>query len=106
MVLDPADYSWSSHAGYVGKRSDRLITPHPLYWELGNTPFSREAAYRDLVRTGVPPERQRALTDSAMQGWALGEPDYVADLQRRTRRRVQKGSSGRPPSQRNPSPII
>jgi putative transposase len=74
-----------------------LITPHPLFWELGNTPFSREAAYRDLVRAGIPIQQQAALTDSALRGWALGEADYVADLQRRTARRVTKTRAGRPP---------
>jgi putative transposase len=97
MVADPADYRWSSHASYVGRRVDRLVTPHPLYWEMGNTPFAREAAYRELVHSGVSSEQQRALTDSALRGWALGEPDYVADLQRRTERRITKAKAGRPP---------
>jgi putative transposase len=96
MVADPAAYPWSSHASYIGRRSDRLVTPHPLYWEMGNTPFAREAAYQQLVQHGVSSEQQRALTDSALRGWALGEPDYVADLQKRTERRISKGKAGRP----------
>lgn len=96
MVADPLDYPWSSHAHYAGRRSDRLVTPHPLWWELGNTPFAREAAYADLVRAGLSPEEQRSLTESALRGWALGDGDYVADLQRRTERRVARGQVGRP----------
>ncbi|MBI5275240.1 MAG: transposase [Burkholderiales bacterium] len=96
MVADPADYPWSSHAHYIGRRADRLVTPHPIYWELGNTPFARDAAYLDLIRNGISQEQQRALTNATIQGWALGEPDYVADLQRRTERRVTKGQAGRP----------
>jgi putative transposase len=97
MVRDPADYPLSSHGHYVGRRSDRLLTPHPLYWELGNTPFAREAAYAELVRAGVSDQQQSALTDSALRGWALGEANYVAELQRRTARRVSKTRVGRPP---------
>lgn len=96
MVADPADYRWSSHPHYLGRQSDRVVTPHPMYWELGNTPFSREAAYGDLVRAGISHDQQRALTDSALRGWALGEPDYVANLQKRTQRRVAKAQAGRP----------
>ncbi|WP_048439719.1 transposase [Caenimonas sp. SL110] len=96
MEISPAAYPWSSHAHYVGLRSDKLITPHPLYWELGNTPFSREAAYGQLVASGISNQQQSALTDSALRGWALGEADYVADLQRRTERRVSRGQAGRP----------
>ena len=98
VVVDPRDYSWSSHGHYIGRRPDRLITPHPLYWELGNTPFAREAAYAALVASGITAQQQQALTNSALRGWALGEPDYVADLQKRTVRRVSKTRAGRPPS--------
>jgi putative transposase len=96
MVAEPADYAWSSHLHYVGRHTDRLVTPHPLYWELGNTPFARDAAYGSLVRSGLSASQQQALTDSALRGWALGEPDYVAELQRRTQRRVARGQAGRP----------
>lgn len=96
MVAEPGDYPWSSHNHYMGRRPDRLVTPHPLYWELGNTPFARDEAYGSLVRSGISSEQQRALTDSAMRGWALGEPNYVAELQRRTERRVVKANAGRP----------
>jgi len=106
MVADAAEYPWSSHQHYVGRRNDKVVTPHPLYWALGNTPFAREQAYADLVRAGVSASQQHALTDSALRGWALGEPDYVADLQRRTARRVAPSQAGRPRATRiDPSPI-
>lgn len=100
MVADPADYRWSSHEHYTGRRVDKLITPHPLYWELGNTPFARDEAYAALVRAGIGESEKQALTDSALRGWALGEPDYVADLQRRTQRRVARSQAGRPRTNR------
>lgn len=92
------DYPWSSYGHYTGLRSDKLITPHPLVWELGNTPFAREAAYAELVQGGLNPAQQAALTDSVLRGWALGEPDFVAELQKRTQRRLAKISAGRPVS--------
>ena len=98
LVVQPQDYPWSSHGHYIGQRTDKLITPHALYWELGNTPFAREAVYAELVRNGISSVQQTALTDAALQGWALGEPDFVAALQKRTARRVSKGSAGRPVS--------
>lgn len=106
IAAGPADYPWSSHAHYVGGATDRLVIPHPLYWELGNTPFAREVAYAELVRTGIHADQQAVLTDSALRGWALGDRDYMAELQRRTARRVEKTSAGRPkgPNKR-PSPV-
>jgi putative transposase len=98
IAEDPRDYPWSSHGHYVGLRTDRLITAHPLVWGLGNTPFAREAAYAELVRHGVSVQQQEALTQSALKGWALGEPDFVANLQSRTERRVSRADPGRPRS--------
>lgn len=96
MTPDARDYPWSSHCGLVGLRQDKLIAPHPVYWALANTPFGREAAYADLVRAGVSADQQAALTRSTLAGWALGEDDFVADLQRKTERRVNKSRAGRP----------
>lgn len=98
LVAHPRDYPWSSYGHYSGQRMDKRITPHPLVWALGNTPFAREAAYADMVQAGISPVQQTALTDSALSGWALGEPDFVAELQKRTERRVVKSSAGRPVS--------
>lgn len=98
MVAEAQDYPWSSYGHYAGLRADRLVTPHPLFWTLGNTPFAREAAYAELVRTGITLAQQDALTRSALSGWALGDEKFVADLQKRTERRVQKTLPGRPGS--------
>ena len=96
MVSAPGDYAWSSHAHYVGLRSDPLVTPHPFFWEMGNTPFAREAAYANLVKAGQSLEQREKLTNAAHSGWALGGGRFVADLQSRTSRRVTPGRAGRP----------
>jgi len=96
LVTQAQDYPWSSHGHCLGLRVDRRITPHALFWQLGNTPFAREAAYADLVQAGINSVQQAALTESSLHGWALGEPDFVANLQKSTARRVVKRSAGRP----------
>lgn len=98
MAAQAKDYPWSSHAHYIGLRTDKLATPHALFWALGNTPFAREAAYAELVQAGISTGQQQALTDSALRGWALGSPDFVENLQKKTTRRVSKGAPGRPVS--------
>lgn len=96
LVANAADYPWSSHAHWRGVRNDRLLTPHALYWALGNTPFAREAAYAALVQTGIGSLEQTALTASALSGWALGDTDFIEGLQKQTPRRVTAGQAGRP----------
>lgn len=98
LAAQARDYPWSSHAHYIGLRTDKLVTPHPLYWALGNTPFAREAAYAELVQAGVGADKQDQLTRATLQGWALGEADFMSDLQKKTTRRLSKASAGRPPA--------
>lgn len=102
LAAQAQDYPWSSHLHYLGVRVDRLITPHALYWELGNTPFAREAAYAELGQSGINPVQQAAITQATLSGWALGEADFVADLQKKTERRVAKTGAGRPFSVNKP----
>ena len=96
LVAQPADYPWSSYGHYIGGRVDRLVTPHALVWELGNTPFARDAAYAEWVNGGVDAAQRTALTDATLSGWALGEPDFVAALQKKTQRRLIRSAPGRP----------
>lgn len=96
MVTRPAEFQWSSYGHYVGLRSDRLITPHPVYWQLGNTPFEREAQYAERVAQGINAEQGRILGGSAAKGWALGEPAFLAELEARSGRRVSPRRAGRP----------
>lgn len=102
IATQPIDYPWSSHAHALGLSNDRLITPHALFWALGNTPFAREAAYAELVRAGIGSADQTAITASALSGWALGEKSFIEALQHQTERRVAKGSPGRPRKRQNP----
>lgn len=96
QVQQPGDYPWSSHFHYLGLRNDRLLTPPVQYWALGNTPFAREAAYAALVQSGNSAQEQASLTNSALGGWVLGEPDFLETLQKLTTRRLMPGQAGRP----------
>lgn len=96
-VAQARDYPWSSHHHYTGQRSDKLITPHSLWWTLGNTPFAREAAYAEMVHAGIGQAQQAALTDATLRGWALGGAEFVTDLQKQTTRRTEPMRPGRPP---------
>ena len=90
------DFNWSSYKHLIGQKIDKLVTPHALYWALGNTPFAREAAYAELVHAGISADQQGALTDATLSGWALGDERFVADLQTQTERRLVKTKAGRP----------
>jgi putative transposase len=96
MVDLPGDFKWSSHRHCIGQVSDKLVTPHALFWGLGNTPFAREAAYRELVQAGMTPSDKDQLTQSALSGWALGSSSFVSELRHMTTRRLLPVKAGRP----------
>lgn len=96
LVDIAADWPWSSGVHHMGLRQDRLIKSHAQFWALGNTPFDREAAYATLLELGLDLALTQAVSASALHGWALGGPDFVARLQTETGRRAAKGQAGRP----------
>ena len=96
MLAQPEDFRWSSHRHCIGQASDKLVTPHALFWALGNTPFAREAAYAELVRQGLAQRDKDDLTRTALSGWALGSEAFVGSLQEGTTRRLSPGRAGRP----------
>ena len=105
LVASAIDYPWSSHGFYVGRRNEKLITPHAVFWDLANTPFGREAAYSDLVQSGVSTEQEGLITRSALAGWALGDAEFVEKLQTRTPRRLNRTKAGRPVTKPESKPV-
>jgi putative transposase len=90
------DYPWSSYAHHVGTRADPLITDHPLYWALGNTPFEREAAYLALAGEALGADQVRALEQALLKGQPLGSDQFKLALERQVKRPVMPAKRGRP----------
>jgi putative transposase len=97
LVASATDYPWSSLAHHVGSRPDPLITDHPVFWDLGNTPFEREAAYRAILDQGVAEQEVAALTEATLKGWPLGSDKFKALLAKQANRRTAPAKRGRPP---------
>lgn len=95
-VGQAADFAWSSASHHLGHRRDPIITDHPIYWALGNTPFERQAAYRVLLDQGLSAADISELERSARQGWPLGSGEFLKDLGAQTARPLQPRPRGRP----------
>lgn len=99
LVAAAGDYPWSSYPHHIGLKSDPVITDHPLYWALGNTPFEREAAYKASIEQGLSADEVAAVSDATLKGWALGSEQYKLSLEKQTQRRIRQVKRGRPPRQ-------
>lgn len=96
LVRRPQDHPWSSAAHHLGLRIDPLVTDHPGYWGLGNTPFEREAAHAEILERALTSTELLQISQATMKGWALGSAPFLAGLEKQTARRVVVGTRGRP----------
>lgn len=96
LVLTPGAYADSSYLHHVGALIDPLISDHPLYWSLGNTPFQREAAYRDLLEQALTSQQIEDFTRASLHGWPLGSSHFKVHLEKQASRRVVPLKRGRP----------
>lgn len=105
LVAQAADYPWSSFSHHVGVKPDPVITDHPLYWALGNTPFEREAAYRELMEQGLAAGEVAVLNEATLKGWPLGSEKFKKALAKQVQRRITPAKRGRPakPATANPT---
>ncbi|HZW12963.1 MAG TPA: transposase [Noviherbaspirillum sp.] len=100
LVATPADYPWSSYSHHVGTKPDPVITDHPMYWALGNTPFDREAAYLRLMEQRPSTEEVNAMIEATLKGWPLGSDKFKSALEKQASRRVNPAKRGRPPKRK------
>lgn len=71
LVENPADHPWSSAGHHLGLRRDPLVSEHPGYWALGNTPFERERVHRDALAFALPASQLALLRRHVHSGWPL-----------------------------------
>jgi len=86
----------SSRGYHLGRWQDALVTDHPVFWALGNTPFDREAAYRGRLSAGLAPGDRSDLEQGVLKGWPVGSTAFVEMLSGRTSRRLAPLKRGRP----------
>jgi putative transposase len=102
LVRRAQDWPHSSAAWYAGQgavlgadyrahMAAVLRTPEEV-WQLGNTPFEREARYAQGLQQAYTPAWMATL----QAGWAVGDADFLAQLQQDAGRRVQAAARGRP----------
>ena len=102
LVAVPEDYRWSSAAHHAGRRRDPLLSEHPMFWRLGNTPFEREATWRALNQLPLDDGQAKAIREAAAKGWALGSDSFLREAARATERRLVPLARGRRPSAAKP----
>jgi putative transposase len=86
----------SSAPHHLGAKVDPLITEPAPYWGLGNTPFEREAAYRELYQQALTEHQVDEIKQALNSGWPLGRDAFRRSLEAATTRRLAPLPRGRP----------
>jgi len=100
-VANAVDWAWSSaglHTGIVHTPRPWVmpLTDHPGYWDCGNTPFARQAAYQDRLTRGLSNADRQSIEAAVAGQWALGSERYLSKISKTASRRVKPGKRGRP----------
>lgn len=96
LVAEPARYVWSSCAHHVGMRAEPWLTDHSVYWALANTPFDRQAAYRQRLEEAPSAAELDLIRTTARKGWLLGDESFAARVDAAASRRSMPAPRGRP----------
>lgn len=96
IVVESRDWRWSSAEHHLGRRASSLVTEHPIFWRLGNTPFERQARHELELQKMLLEVEVANFHDAARSGWPLGSTAFTAAVGQAIGRSIERRSRGRP----------
>ena len=96
LVQSPNDYRWSSYRTNGLGETDRLITPHEQWLQLGTESQSRRMAYMKLIEAGMTCEQLDAIRHTNSKGLPLGSKRFRAGIETKLNIKLGSGKVGRP----------
>jgi putative transposase len=72
MVVQPAQYTWSSYRANALGKDDRLVSPHPAFLALGLDAIAQRNAYAELVDQRLDPSLIEDIRAATRGGYPMG----------------------------------
>ena len=94
MVIDSADYPWSSYFHNALGQSSDLVVPHSEYLRLGESNEVRQAAYRELFKQHLSENSIAEIREATNKAWVLGNDRFKQRVQEQLGRRVEPKARG------------
>lgn len=94
LTATPADYEWSSYGANALGTDDELVTPHPVYDALGDSPDARRAAYRERCDAATGDTMVQRIRDATNKAWVLGDDGFCEEIEARVNRRARPQARG------------
>ena len=96
MVNNPSQYRWSSYRCNAQGKDNTLITPHPLYRQLGRTLKARCDAYKALFNAPVDVDDLKDIRSALQTGTPLGNDNFKEKIEKKLKTKVGQDRRGRP----------
>lgn len=84
MVVDPADYRWSSYRAHAFGKIVPMWKPHTEYLALGATAQDRTSVYRQFVAQRLSEQTISAVREALKKGLVLGDDRFKKQVERVT----------------------
>ena len=99
-AVDPELWPWNSVAMHTGATglAPIWLTQHPDYWTCGNTPFDRQANYRQRLQEGNASSTDITIEKALKGQWPLGSEAFLNEIAPLSSRRIRPAKRGRPKS--------
>ena len=100
MVKHPGDYRWSSYPVNAYGKTSILITPHPLYLQLGLSLQDQQRSYRELFTTVLDDTKVHAIRSAARFSTPLGDERFRRQIEIASGQKSGYAKRGRPTIQK------
>lgn len=96
IVAAPGDYPYSSYGHNGLGKSDQILSPHPNYLALADSPFERQAAYQRLFHDAISPDLLTTIRTTTNSCLVLGNDRFKDQIEAMLCRSVRPKKRGRP----------
>lgn len=100
IVVDPADYPWSSFRKNAGCEAFGWLVPRDEYFALGPDATARASAYRDLFSRPLDIAELDAIRNGIRKRCPLGSSAFLERVEKALGRPAKPIARGRPPKVR------
>jgi putative transposase len=97
MVIDPAEYKWSSFPYHGLGQDDPLLSPFPEWEDLGKTDAERRRRWRAKVCAAQSDGELTTLRSSLRSGRPFGASEWTEQMAERLKIDLNPRPRGRPP---------
>lgn len=101
VVVNPADYKWSSFNCLAHGKSDPLVDQRPCYISLGENDPERQEAWKTYVYDTIADYELKLIRDALQRGQVTGGDKFQQEISKNLGIRLSNKGPGRPKKVKN-----